>query len=205
MSRYLDHFLKLNCAPDVLATVGNLGNKPEKEITEAMGVIKKLKQFVIKKPDTYQIVDLCSGNALVPVIAAHLFPIKKAYAIDKKPRERNWERTNNFEYLEKDIEQIPAILFEDPAILTAVRCCGSLAEKVIDIFNEIDAIKILIMMPCCIGSLNSGLLQFLKKEVSNDIAWVTKLAMKCEGKVSISKDNHVLSPKNYILTARKEK
>ncbi len=45
MNKYLSRFLALKCAPDVLATVGNLGNKPEKEIMESynenLGVSKR--------------------------------------------------------------------------------------------------------------------------------------------------------------------
>lgn len=206
MARYMNEFLSLRSAPDILGTVGNLGNKPEKEISEAWAVIKKLRKIVLKEPDTYQLIDLCSGNALVPVIAAHLLPITNSIAVDKLPRKRNWSNARNFEYLEMDIKNIPYSTFTGkPTIITAVHCCRDKAETVINMFNEITWIKHMILMPCCIGSLNSPILRFIKDQANSDLAWVTKLAMMCKGKLNISKDNHCLSPKNYIIIAKKEK
>jgi len=204
MNRYVDEFLSLRSAPDILATVGHLGNKPQKEITEAMGIIKYLKRIVIKEPGKYQVVDLCSGNALVPVIAVHLFPISSAIAIDKLKRERNWKRAERFVYLQMDINDIDFNKLSRPTILTAVHSCKNMAEKTIEIYNTTPIVKHMILMPCCIGNLDTSLLRFIKQEAGNDLAWVTKLALQCKGKVKVGKDNFVMSPKRYIITASKE-
>jgi len=204
MSRYVSEFLALKCAPDVLGTVGFLGNKPEKEITEAMAIIRKLKRIALNDPNKYQLIDLCSGNALVPVIAAHLLPFTKTYAVDKLKRVRNWGHAKRFEYISSQIEHMPLSLFARPSVITAVHCCRGAAETIIDIFNRVPTIRHMILMPCCIGSLNSGLLQFIKNEANRDVAWVTKLSVMCDSAVHISRDNHVLSPKNYIITASKK-
>ena len=208
MNRYLNEFLSLKCCPDVLATVGNLGNKPEKEISEAWGIIRKLRKIVLKEPNKYDLVDLCSGNGLVPIIATYLLPIVYTNAIDKKPRERNWSLAKGFIYT--DDEDIYSSKFTnqeyfcDSTILTSIHCCGNLAERVIEIYNNQKMIKHLILMPCCHGNLNTSLLKFIKKEANGDLAWVTKLALQCSGNVKVSKDNFVLSPKRYIIMASKE-
>lgn len=210
MSRYLTEFLSLRCSPDVLGSVGYLGNKPEKEITEAWAIIKKLRKITLRHPNKFQLIDLCSGNALVPVIAAHLLPTTHAYAIDKLPRERNWHLTDDFTYLQRDIHQLletnqfTQVLFNKPTIITSVHSCSKLAETVIQIFNEVPTIQYMFLMPCCIGRLDSSILQFIKKESNRDLAWVTKLALQCSENVNIYRDRWVLSPKNYIISASKK-
>jgi hypothetical protein len=208
MSKYVSEFLSLQSAPDILGTVGYLGNKPEKEITEAMAIIHKLRPIVLNAHGEFELVDLCSGNALVPVIAAHLLPVNCAVAVDKLPRDRNWDRAEKFTYIQQDIYGIPDFWFRNPTILTAVHCCRDLAEQVVKIYQTHDNIKYLILMPCCIGDLNSSILRFIKEEANGDLAWVTKLAMTLtllgNNKVSVHKDNFVLSPKRYIIKAEKQ-
>jgi hypothetical protein len=204
MGRYLTEFLSLRCSPDVLGSVGYLGSKPEKEITEAWAIIRKLRKITLRYPNKFQLVDLCSGNALVPVIAAHLLPLTHTYAVDKLPRDRNWHRTNDFTYLQRDIRDIPKVLFNKPTIITSVHSCSTLAETVIQMFNMTPTIQYMFLMPCCVGQLNSSILQFIRKEANRDLAWVTKLAMQCDGNLKISRDRWVLSPKNYILSTSKK-
>ena len=203
MSKYISRFLSLKCAPDVLATVGNLGNKVEKEISEAFAIVRRIRKIILKHPNQFQVVDLCSGNALVPVTAIHLLPVTYAYAVDKAPRDRRWELANNFRYIQEDIYNMDYTLFTKPTILTAVHSCGTLAEQIIKIYERYYQIRHLILMPCCYGKLDSSLLKFIKKEASGDLAWVTKLALQCGENVRVTKDNHILSPKNYIIIASK--
>jgi hypothetical protein len=158
----------------------------------------------MREPDKYQVVDLCSGNALVPILSAFLYKITNSFAVDKLPRNRNWDLVNNFQYCKEDIYNIHNNFILKPTILTAVHSCRDLAEQTIKIYNENENISHLILMPCCIGNLDTSLLRFIKEQANGDLAWITKLAMQCKGKVSISKDNYVLSPKNYIIWARKE-
>jgi hypothetical protein len=203
-NRYVNEFVSLKCAPLVLETVGHLGNKPDKEISEAMGLIKRIKKFTLKSPDKFQVVDLCSGNALVPVIAAHLLPITKSYAIDKLNRKRQWNVTKNFEYHITDIfDNRMHKFFQKPTILTAVHSCKTLAEKAINIFNKYDHIKYLALMPCCQGSLDNSILQFIRSESSSPVAWTLKLALQCNGSVNVYKDKYIISPRNHIITSKK--
>ena len=205
-NRYVNEFLSLKCGPLVLESVGILGHKPDKEISEAMGVIRKLREIVLHQPDKYQLVDLCSGNALVPVIAAHLLPITKSYAIDKLVRRRRWNITRNFEYHITDIfDERMHKFFKKPTILTAVHACSKTAVKTIEIFNENPNIEYLILIPCCEGDLNDPISQFIKKESYAGLAWSNKLFMKCQGETKISKDNFIMSPKNHIIVSSKKK
>ena len=203
MSRYVDDFLTIKSAPDILGTVGYLGNKPGKEISEAWAIIKRLRNETLNHAGDYQLVDLCSGNALVPVIAAHLLPVTHSFAVDKLERKRNWSNARNFTYIQSDINDLLPSLFNKPTILTGVHCCSSAAAKVIKIFNSNENIKHMLLMTCCIGNLDSPILQFIKGEANRDVAWVTKLALQCKGKVRISRDKYVLSPKNFIISAWK--
>ena len=203
---YNDQFLSLNAAGNILNTVGNIGKKPRKEISEAWGVIKQIRNICLKNKDKeYSLVDLCSGNALVPVTAVHLFKnIISAIAVDKLPRERNWEATDDFMYMEKDIFDIDTDQFVSPTILTSIHCCGELAEQVIKIFNTSEHIEHLVLMPCCRGEISNPFLQFLKNHGNRDLAWISKLFLLCHGKTSVYRDRFILSPKDYILISKKE-
>lgn len=172
-----------------------------------MGHHSKIKKILHRKPEnTHTLVDLCSGNALVPVLSQHLFPqLYESFAIDKLKRERNWNKTKNFHYLTSDIYKLNLSKIPKPIILTGVHCCKNLAERVVEIYNETPKIKHLILMPCCSGALSNGILQFIKSQSSNDTAWALKLALQCDGKVKMYKDNHVLSPRNHIIMASKPK
>jgi len=204
MNHYLNEFLSLQCAPDVLATVGYMGKKADKEITEAMAIIKRLRTITLREPNRYDLIDICSGNALVPVIAAHLLPIKNAIAMDKLPRQRNWHLAKRFFYQETDVYTALWTALDTPTILTAVHGCRDLAEEAVRIYNRIDAIRHLILMPCCVGNLPGAVLQFIKDAAGESVAWTTKLALQCEGRIRIGRDTGVLSPKNYVITASKE-
>ncbi len=72
-SRYVDEFLSLNCAPDVLGAVGPINN-PSKEISEAMAVIRRLRPIVLKEGSVSLVgmLEFCAGNALTSVLACHL-------------------------------------------------------------------------------------------------------------------------------------
>ena len=95
---YLNEFLKLKCCGDILNIV-NPVQRIEKEISEAMGLLKIIKKIALKDPMKYTLYDFCAGNALISVTAVHLLPIKYAYAIDKRKRNRNWEKVKRFEYV----------------------------------------------------------------------------------------------------------
>ena len=72
-NNYVDAFINLKCSGSVLETCGYLGSKSTKEIAEAMGIIKQLKKILLYNSQEFQLVDLCSGNGLVPILSIHLF------------------------------------------------------------------------------------------------------------------------------------
>ena len=128
-SQYVDEFMKLKCSSDVLSVVNPLGNKASKEITESMGIIKKLRKIVIKDPMKYTLYDLCAGNALTSVIASFLLPVKESIAIDVKWRKRRWHLAKRFTYLEYDIYDLASSFIEENSIIIAVHPCGNLARR----------------------------------------------------------------------------
>src|SRR3990167_7276029 len=106
MNKYLEEFLSLNCAGDVLNVVSPV-TRFEKEITEAMAIVKQVKKIVFAdRSKDYIVVYLCAGNALASVIIAHLLPVLKVIAIDKKARQRNWSSVRKFAYINGDIFNI---------------------------------------------------------------------------------------------------
>lgn len=201
---YLSEFLKLRCVGDVLNTVNPIGKKPKKEITESMGIFKRLKNIVLKKPDYYYtIYDLCAGNALTSVLAVFRLPVY-AMAIDKLQRKRNWHLAKRFIYLNKDIYDMePNKSFLKNSIIISVHPCKQLAKKAIELYNECDEVKHLILMPCCSGAIVNEY-AFLKQRIGKDVTWAFQLAQQCKGRVNMVEDKKVLSPRNCIITASKE-
>ena len=153
MNKYVNMFLGLRCSGDVLNAVSKL-NDASKEITESMAIIQRLKSIVLSEPMKYTIVDLCAGNALTSVLSVHMLPVKEAYAVDRKKRKGNYDKAQRFTYIERDINDIAFNYTEGKhIILIAVHPCKT-ANNIIDIFNQNQNIKHLIMMPCCNDTWN---------------------------------------------------
>lgn len=204
MSEYVQRFLQLRCAGDVLNAVGGM-HKAEKEISESMGIIKHLKPIVLAEKMKYYLIDLCAGNALTSITAVHMLPIVGANAIDKKKRSGYYDSVKRFHYYEGDINDAAFTCSYD-IIVIAVHPCKT-ANDIVKIYNENDNIKHLIIMPCCNDSFSDVMgLSFLKgKGLSRYDLWTLHLAQNIENSdVSIYTDKKVLSPKNNIIVAHKK-
>ena len=204
MIYYLDYFLKLKCAGDVLNTCYPIGNKPSKEITESMSVIRKLKKIVLKEPMKYTVYDLCAGNALTSVLACYFLPIKGAIAIDKRTRSRRYHLAQRFRYEIRDIYNLSADEFVPHSIIIAIHACGKLSDRIIELYKSSENVEYLIMMPCCVGNIDYVKLpRAIEGLIDKYKAWVWNLAIKC-GVNSFSFDRHCISPKNGIIVASKK-
>ena len=200
---YVSEFLSLKCAGDVLNVCSPLGSKAEKEITEAMAIIRRLRRLVLNRPMKYHVLDLCSGNALVPIIAIHLLPILSSAAVDKRERNRQWHRAQRFTYHKMDICSPDVYsLVDKNTIITGVHPCQELASRTVEIYRNSQAAGLL-LMPCCIGNIKIRLPQFILERLGRYLVWTWQLADKAGGSFSI--DNKVLSPKNAIVSAWKRR
>ncbi len=196
---YINEFFRLRCSKDILDILQPIRNL-DKELTEAMGIIRRIKELETKN---ITIIDMCSGNALVPVISAFLLPdIKYTIAIDKYRREREWNKINKFCYIQENIYNIfPKVINDwNPCIITASHPCSRLANRIIDLYNNSNA-HALILIPCCIGNLENKIPHIIERKIGKYMSWCWQLADKCNG--TIYKDNNILSPKNIIVKAMK--
>ncbi len=199
--KYLDYFMSLRSSGDILNVVNPLGNKAAKEITESIAVFQKLKRIALKAPMEYSLLDLCAGNALTSVLSVHVLPINNAVAVDKRPRNRNWYKARRFQYVQQSIMDDSIFgLITDKTIICAVHPCSGLAQRVADIYLKSDS-QYLVMMPCCVGNLKIGS-QLLRDKLGKYGCWCLELAEKVNG--NIYQDEHCISPKNIIITAKKE-
>lgn len=195
----MNEFLSLRCSGDVLNAVNPIGSKAEKEISEAMSIIRHLKSIVLDFPMQYNLVDLCSGNALVPVIAAHLLPITSATAVDKRTRNRRWDIVKNFEYKVIDIYTNEVFsLVNSNTIITGCHACGNLSHRISEIFLNTEA-KALVLMPCCSGQLRNKYGPFLSKKLSKYELWSLELTEAVNG--VLYREELCLSPKNLVIKA----
>ena len=200
---YVSEFLALKSSGDILNAVTPLNNA-EKEITESMGIIKRLRSIVLAEPMKYRVLDLCAGNALTSVLAVHLLPIKEAIAVDIKPRERpGYQAVKRFTYVTGDIREHHRMAFPDShkdIIVISSHPC-KLARRVIEIYNKTSA-KAMIIIPCCEGPLKRQYPQILKEKMGAYIRWCFDLALDCEGSLTV--DKKILSPKNCVIVAKRK-
>ena len=200
--QYLNSFFDLRCSMDVLKATGPVKNLP-KEITESMGILKILKSIILKTDRKFNMIDLCAGNSLTSVLAAHMYPNLKCIAMDKKERlKAQFNLVRNFSFVMCDIFKFPLSVSKS-TIIISVHPCKRLAVECINVFNNSDACH-LIIMPCCGGQVTDQRHQFLKSKLGAYFAWTYALSDMCVGKVSIRQDNNILSPKNLIIHARKK-
>jgi hypothetical protein len=204
MPQYIDEFLSLRCSGDVLSIVSPLGKKSSKEITESIGMIKRIRQVILAKPLEYNILDLCAGNALTSILAAFILPITYACAVDIKPRKRTWGNTKRFVYINQDIYDDSILnLTNENTILISVHACEKLAERIIDIYLRSKA-KHLYLMPCCVNTnykTTFGVPDSLRKKFGNYNLWSLYLTNKAKGRFIL--DTKILSPCNAIVIAKK--
>jgi hypothetical protein len=198
--KYVNEFLKFNCAPDIIPIIPKQENWC-KEISESMAIRKRIKDNCIDNKMENTIFDLCAGNGLTGILMAFTLPIQQVYSVDLKKRNGKYEKAKNFTYLEMNIND----LFSDNTrkdqkiILIASHACKQAAIDIISIYKKYDFIKGMVMIPCCIGSHPVEL--FLKKEIGVYKEWCFYLKQLCNGKISF--DNYILSPCNGIVEAWK--
>lgn len=201
---YVSQFLKIKCAGDVL-NICNPIDRAEKEISETYSMIRKIKRIVLNKKMKYVLYDFCAGNALTSVLSVFLLPVKKAVAIDRRPRKRNWHLVKRFEYIFENIFDFDPKNIESPSIIIGVHSCGILAKRIIEIYNNSMA-KYLLLMPCCEKwrGENSTLPTAIIEALDSSLRWSYHLTTKIKNSyVNIVKDRYCLSAQNNIIIARK--
>lgn len=196
---YNDMFLKLRCSTDVLNAVYPL-NRPRKEISESMAIIQKIKGLTIRNPGLL-LLDLCAGNALTSILAAHLLPIHEAEAFDIRENKRDFSAVKKFSYTKEDIVEFPWDSLRHTIIISSHPC--KLATKIIDIFNKSDA-KALCIIPCCRGEWDLPQKHFLHNFVPDYDLWSYYLSTLIKtDHVQIVKDRRILSPCNNVIYAER--
>lgn len=196
--KYINEFLNFKCCGDVINSVIPIGHNPGKEITESMGMVKKVKGMLIPNPGKYNILDLCAGNALTSVLLAHLFKLDYANAVDKDARNRRWHLVNGFAYLIGDIYQPEIMGFvNNNTIIISVHACGNLSKRIIEIYEKSQA-KALFLMPCCLGRLEHKYPEEIEKKLGSYTLFCWDLMQGLENSTMYI-DPHILSPKNIII------
>ncbi len=200
---YIEKFLQLKCCSDVLNVCGSLGKNSVKEISESMGMLRVIKGLFISHPVEYNLIDLCSGNALTSVLAVHLLPVDYALAVDKNERIRNWHLAKRFFYQVHDIYDDEFMLrsINENSVIICVHGCKDLARRIIEIYTKSEA-KALFMMPCCNGKLTRKYPQSIIQTLGNYKIWCWDLLQDMSGentKNIFIEDKKILSPKNVIV------
>ena len=206
---YVSEFLSLRCAGDVLNIVAPLGSRANKEITESMAIVKRLRPILLKQPVSLRLVELCAGNALTSVLVCHLLPVLSAKAYDVKKRRRHWFRCDRFTYYQEDING-PKFgeRLGNADIVIAVHPCRELAVEVCRLFVASRA-RYLLLMPCCKGSLPAEAHQTSEPLVNNKLTayerWCLGMSSMLRSMGSFDavceRDTKCISPCNIVIKA----
>jgi hypothetical protein len=204
---YLDEFLNLKSFGDILNVANPIGKKAQKELSEAMCLIKRVRKLVVNVPARFRILDVCAGNALTALTSVHLFKNVEAFAFDKLPRKREWEKVRNFDYIFGDIydslhlDYLKNKIIDNKTIIVSSHPCGQLAREIVKLYKNSDAMA-LFMLPCCDGKLHRTYPDVFYTKLGHYWIWCWDLALDFGGKILV--DKKVLSPKNVLVYGRKE-
>jgi hypothetical protein len=204
MPELLDRFLSLRCSGDVLNAVAPL-NRAAKEITESMAMFLAMRSQVLESPMKYTLWDLCAGNALTGILAAHVLPFKEVVSIDRKPRRRPGHAgVTRWSYLKGDIDDPELwkhIRDTKNSVVSATHPCAH-AETIALQSVGVSGVYI---MPCCLGNMANvpPVVSLLADRITKYELWCLYLAARIHGDCKVYEG--VLSPKNIIVwrTSRK--
>jgi len=206
---YLNSFFNLRSSAQILQVYERI-SCGAKEISEGMAMRERVREIVLQEPMEYTLLDLCSGNGLIPIIAIFTLPLKEAIASDKKPHEHNYFLVRNFKYLKLDLYDDKTVRetlqkIRDPIILTSMHPCKALAQKVIEIYQNFTKIRHVILCPCCPGHYTNPKIVEEKEEKFNQNhydRWALTLNHKLQG--IMERDTKMISPRNIFLQKNKD-
>jgi hypothetical protein len=201
-----------------------------------LGISDRIENNPIDHLEHVFLIDLCSGKSLTTALCGALFPSEPSapgygnnhfLAVDQLPVHLipHFLQDANSTYLSRDI-MIPEFLVAleqevyrqtaggRTAILVGMHLCGNLSERAIELFQRIPLIKALILSPCCLPKLRSGITDFdsFQKHEEEDmyIAWSRYLEEKMDensqkGNLTVERyfDKEMHSIKNAIITGVK--
>jgi hypothetical protein len=207
MNKYVREFNNLRCHPDILACAPTM-NKTWKEITESWSLLREVKSLILTNPNKYLLVDLCAGNCLTSLMAAHLLPVIKAYAVDIRacPARRIPRKFEHIQARMQDLGvsvRVPIEWLEHPAIIVASHSCGALAREVVGHYRNFGAY--LALLPCCIeAGVQPKPIGFrrVQEALGKYESWCFHLAHLAQGDYYI--DKNILSPARGVVHAKKE-
>ena len=227
---YINRFknLSLSKKPIFQHLKEKYGSSFDKEVTEAVAVLKHIRKLIYQHPDA-TIVEVGSGRGLLTAMLAELYPDKKIIAVDKN----RWLNTTVYDnyadrvaFYNLDIhsEEFYNILRrEEEVIMVGVHLCYGLAISFINIYNDFDNVKAGILIPCCmkirmIPEEFRKQFNYLKRiyidlpgmkrvRMNHDqiryLQWCLYLCSLYIYPVKYHFDRNILSPKNCIIVSKK--
>jgi len=198
---YIDRFLTLKCAGDIINILQPISSGTAKEVSEAWTIFKRVRKQVFKaEKGYYNLVELCAGNPVSGLISHFCLPFKWTVSIDKRLIKREYSKIERYSYITKNIYDNDITKYiDDRSIIISSHPCKDLASRIVDIYNTTEAAG-LYLLPCCEGAIPQFFQkQFLLKQLGRYYLWSYWLATQCCGKIEI--DKKCISPKNCIITA----
>jgi hypothetical protein len=168
----------------------------DKEITEAMAAIRAIRGIGIRPVRAY---DIGSGIGFFTQIFHTLYPDVHVYSIDNnhKMKTKQFDWTDNVDFELFDIygdgfHRFLSKRSQRGTIMVGIHLCRGLAPRFIELFNYIEGVDHMVLIPCCAKMEYEKWTRGLFKQIS------------CENK-SWHKDKNIISPKNNVIFASKER
>lgn len=196
---YMDQFMTYKCAGDVLNATGPMKNGP-KEVSEAMAMCNQFRRITLDDPMEWTLLDLCAGNGLTGLLAAHLLPFKEVFAVDLRPKSVP-ATVKRYTRIACNLNDLPTELLSRPKlVVSACHACCRAAEDVIEQYNLAVGPKRLVLMPCCVGAQRYDIKvpALLRSKLSKYELWCWYLSQLAEG--DLARDPRVQSPCNCLVT-----
>lgn len=150
MPHYFDEFVKLKCAPDLLA----LELFPNgKEITESFGAYNAVRNYILPKTNiklSQEDVDLvCVGDGCTPRTAA-IFAFRSkwnCYSIDPALRMKDYSKIKRLTLYNKKVEEME-FSTNNPLIIVMVHSHATIKNTLAHVRSTKE--RHLVTIPCCI-------------------------------------------------------
>ena len=149
MKRYIDEFLGLRCAADLLAW-GLFPSNPGKEVTETFATYRAVYNHVPVQLNDPSVALVSVGDGHTPRTAA-TFAVRskwQCYSIDPALREKDWSGIQRLTIHRRKVEDTILDLRDASAVVIVAVHSHALLKAVLD--NVLGRPRHLVTLPCCV-------------------------------------------------------
>lgn len=197
-----------------------------KELSESLAVLEEIQiscPQILEDAEHWHFLDLCCGKSLTSLVLSTRCPDLTVSALDRVGPEgipHYKEAGLSVKYLQQDLldsaslPRLASHLRRRTTAMVGLHLCGNLSVRAVELFEELESIRICILVPCCLPHLRdapNSLKHLYRQSVADDLQyakWVSYLEERLAAIPNVAMVRqrsavHMKSKKNTILTAIK--